>query len=551
VAGLAPRLRRAAWPAGLVIGLGAEWLAHPGQSPSGVGADLVVGWTFIACGLVQWSRRPQSLIGPLITLTGFTWFLGTLAASSAGAVAALGAVLLTLHRGPLFHAIVGYPSGRPSSRLGLGVAVVGYVYAGVTSLALNNVATITVVLLVLATAIREQARGVGPQRRARATATVAAAALTLPLVGGTVGRLMEAGAGADRAVLWGYEAVLVLIAVGFTADLLLGRWAQAAVTRLVVDLGGDSESGTLRGRLARALGDRSLEIAYWVSEAKGYVDERGNPVALPGPGSARVVTEIAQDGQRIGALVHDPTVLDDARLVERVASAAKIALLNMRLQAEVRRQVEELDASRRRILEAGEAGRRRLQQDLEAGVGQRLSALQGLLERAIRNARSAPEPRGVAELEVADRELEETRIELHDLAAGIAPLVLTERGLGPALSVLAQRTLVPVQLVAPSEHLPAVIETAVYFVCSEAVVNAQKHARASRVDVEVKSDGGLVTVTIADDGIGGASPSNGSGLRGVSDRIEALGGRLLVDSPTGRGTRLLVEIPIAASANQG
>ena len=120
--------------------------------------------------------------------------------------------------------------------------------------------------------------------------------------------------------------------------------------------------------------------------------------------------------------------------------------------------------------------------------------------------------------------------------------MLTEQGLGPALASLAERAPLPVLLTTPSERLPAVIETAAYFVCSEALANVAKHARATRVDIQVRSEGGTVRVLIADDGVGGAEPSAGSGLNGAADRIGALGGRLLVRSPPGGGTQLLAEI---------
>jgi len=151
-----------------------------------------------------------------------------------------------------------------------------------------------------------------------------------------------------------------------------------------------------------------------------------------------------------------------------------------------------------------------------------------------------------AGLENARRELDAAQAEVQELAAGIHPAVLTARGFGAALSCLAERAPVPVRLVVPPQRLPAVIETAVYFICSEALTNVGKYAHASRVDVVVRAQGDLVTVLIADDGAGGADPSAGSGLRGVADRVEAVGGRFLVDSPAGRGTRLLAEIPAAA-----
>jgi signal transduction histidine kinase len=540
--GFVTGVRVAAWSAGLVVGLGAEWLARSGQSLAAAMADLTVGWTLIACGLAGWSRRPQSRVGLLLALTGFAWFLGTLASSHIGSVAALGAALLFLHRGPLCHAIIGYPGERPLSRLSMIVVAAVYVYAAVVPLAGNDVVTIVAALTVLAATIWGYALAAGPDRRARVTAVAAAAVLAIPLAGGSVARLL--GAGADRAVLWAYEAVLVLIAAGLVADLLLGRWAQAAVTKLVVDLGGDSEASTLRARLAHALGDRSLAIGYWLPEANGYADERGNRVELPDARSGRAVTVVEHDGERVAALVHDAAVLGDPGLAESVAQAARIALSNVRLRADAQRRVTELAASRRRILEARDTQRRRLQQQLQASAGRHLTGVRELLALAVREARVSGDRAAAGGLADSGKELAEAEAELRELAAGIHPPLLTERGLGPALASLAERSPVPVQLAAPSGRLPAVIETAVYFACSEALANVAKHARATYVDVQVRLDGDLVAVFIADDGTGGADPSSGSGLHGIADRVEALGGRLLVQSPAGQGTRLLAEIPV-------
>jgi signal transduction histidine kinase len=289
-------------------------------------------------------------------------------------------------------------------------------------------------------------------------------------------------------------------------------------------------------------------IGYWLPEANGYLDERGDRVELPAPGSGKAVTLVEHDGERIAALVHDATVLEDPGLVDSVALAARIALSNVRLRAEVRHQVAELDASGRRILEAGDAQRRRLLDQLRVRAGQRLTGVGEVLDLAALRARTCQDGATAEGLEAARRDLVEAQAELQDLAAGIHPALLTERGLGPALAALAGRAPVPVRLAAPEQRLPAVIETAVYFACSEALANVAKHARATGVDVQVRAEGGMVTVVIADDGIGGADRLAGSGLTGVADRVEALGGRLVVDSPAGRGTRLLAEIPAASPA---
>jgi len=552
VDGPAPRLLGAAWLAGLVLGLGAEWLARPALSLVGAAADLTVGWTLITCGLVGWWRSPRSRVGLLLAVSGFAWFLGTLSGSQTRAVAALGSALLLVHRGPLWHAIIGYPSGRPGHRLGMIVVVAGYIYAAGVPAARGDVVTIVVAAAVLAATTRGWVMAAGPDRRARVTAVVAAAALAVPLAGGSAWRLMGARPGADHSLLlWGYEAAVVLIAVGFLVELSRGRRAQAAVTKLVVDLGADTGTGTLRARLAHALGDGSLVIVYWLPEVSGYVDERGNLVELPEPGSGKTVTVVERDGEQIAALVHDVAVLDDPALVDSVAAAARIALSNVRLRAEVQRRVAELDASRRRIVEAGDAQRRRFQQQLRAGTGQHLAAVGEVLDRAAWEACTFRDRAAADGLISVRNELEVAQDELRELAAGIHPALLTERGLGAALASLAGRSPVPVRLDAPSERLPVVIETAIYFACSEALANVAKHAQATRVDVVVRIDGDLVILVIADDGTGGADPSAGSGLNGVADRVEALGGRLEVHGLAGKGSRVLAEIPAAPAGAGG
>jgi len=503
----------------------------------------MVGWTLIACGLLGRTRRPESLVGFLLTLTGFAWFLGTLSGSRVGVMSAVGTALVFLHRGPLFHAIIAYPGGRPSGRLSLAVVVLCYVYAAVKPLASSSAATIVVAILVLGVTTSEYARSTGPLRRARRTSVAAAAVLAVPLVGGSVLRLT----GASSGLLGGYEAAVVLVGLAFLVDTLSGGWSQGAVTRLVVDLGEDAEEGTLRARLARALGDRSLVVGYRLPGAAGYADERGNAVELPGAGSDKAVTVVEHDGEPVAMLVHDGAVLTDPGLADSVARAARIALSNAQLQVEVRRQVSEVDTSRRRILAAGDSQRERFQLQLQASAGRRLARAVELLAEAAHEAGAFRDLESARALAAVGKEVEEAQAELRELAAGMHPPLLTERGLGPALASLADRSHVPVQLVATGERLPAVIETAVYFVCSEALANVAKHANAASVEMRVRLDGGMVTVSITDDGTGGAEPSTGSGLKGVADRVEALGGWLQVESPPERGTRLLAEIPVAPS----
>jgi signal transduction histidine kinase len=365
----------------------------------------------------------------------------------------------------------------------------------------------------------------------------AALAFASVLAFGAIQRL--AGWDADRQALWAYDVVIACLAVVLLVDLLRGRWAEAVVTDLVVDLGRQADTRALRDELGRALGDRSLVLGYWLPEETRYVDDAGGPVELPEPGAGRAVTPIAHDGEPVAVLVHDPAVLQDTTLVEAVASAARIAVSNARLQAETRARLVDLAASRRRIVEAADAQRRRLERDLRGGAERRLTRVEGLLARA----HEAADQRAGEHLTEIEGELRGARAELRDFAQGIRPSALTEGGLGAALPELAGRAGIPVELEISVGTVPPAVEAAVYFVCAEALANAAKHAEASSVTVSVSQSSDRVSLTVVDDGVGGADLGKGSGLRGLSDRVEALGGRLSVRSPVGGGTRLDATIP--------
>ena len=217
------------------------------------------------------------------------------------------------------------------------------------------------------------------------------------------------------------------------------------------------------------------------------------------------------------------------------------------VRSQIAHLVEELRASRARILEAGTAERRRLERDLHDGAQSRLVAL-ALILRAARMR--AADPKLIELLDTAQEELQTSLAELRELARGIHPAVLTDRGLEPALEALTARLPVPVTLDADSEQrLPGPVESAAYFVVSEALANVAKYAQASEATVTVRRDNGRVLVEVADDGVGGAIATGGSGLRGLADRVGALDGTLTLDSPPGRGTRLRADIPTAGAAS--
>jgi signal transduction histidine kinase len=245
----------------------------------------------------------------------------------------------------------------------------------------------------------------------------------------------------------------------------------------------------------------------------------------------------------VGAIVHDRALSDDPELVSSVAAAAGLSIENERLQAQLRARVEELRASRARIVRAADEERRRLERDLHDGAQQRLVSL--ALNLRLASSKLDDDPAAAKDLlEETTAELGEATTELRELARGLHPAVLSDRGLRPALEALAGRAPVPVELSEPpAERLPPAVESASYFVVAEALTNVARYAEATHAEVSVTRADGQVEVEVSDDGVGGADPAAGSGLRGLADRVAALDGRLEVISPEGEGTVVRAVIP--------
>jgi signal transduction histidine kinase len=542
-------LRLSLLPACIALGLYAEWAAlsrgpleaaASGAEIRLAAADFVVGLVLVGCGLVAWTSRPETRTGLLLTAAGIAWFLGTFAGSGWTGYADFGALFLTLHRGPIVHALLSYPTGRLERPAEWAAVAFSYVVSAIAEVGETPVATISLAAVVLVVGAQRFARAVGPQRRARAAAAVGSAAFAAILLFSGLARLGGSTASLERGVLWAYQVVVAGIAIGLTLDLVRGGWVTATVTGLVVDLGKGEETGTLRDHLANALGDRSLVLGYWLADRGVYVDDRGRELELPEQDGDRRVTIVREGGEPVAALVHSADVLADRGLVESVAAAARIAVVNARLQTEVRRQVDELEASRSRLVEVGDSERRRLERELHDGAERRLTEVEALLDKAARGANG-----GVAAvLAETQAKLDRTRSELREFARGIHPRVLTDGGLPAALEELAERAAVPVELYMNDARYPAPVEAAVYFVCSEALANVGKHADALGATVEVTKRDHTLVIVVSDDGRGGARVEEGSGLRGLADRVEALGGRLTVTSRRGAGTRLVAELPV-------
>ncbi|HET6713346.1 MAG TPA: ATP-binding protein [Actinomycetota bacterium] len=535
-------MRRSTTPlavAGVVLGLLAESAAFDLNDPARWIPDLVTGWSLIACGLFVRIREPRNPTGALLAATGFTWFLGNWA--SAGGVAGwIGGQCIYLHRGPLFHSIIGYPTGRTPSALAKAAIGVSYAVAILPAVWDNEPMTIALAAALVAVTAAGYARSIGLDRRARLIAVEAAVGMSAVIVAGAVARLVAPGPDVGTVVLLAYEAMVVAVAAGLTARLVSARWGRAAVTDLVVELG-EARSGNLRAELARALGDPSLEVGYWQPDSRVFVDAEGEALTLPTHGSDRASTVVEGEHEPVAVLVHDPAVLGDPALLEAVTAATRLTVSNARLRAEVQARVSQLEASRRRLLDAGDEQRRALEHRLQEGAERRLRDIGDVL----RSSRAASDGGATEErIAAAEAQLDETLEDLRRLARGLHPRILSDLGLDGALAALLESFPIPVEVQVPSRRLGGHAELVAYFVCSEALTNVAKHASASRAAVSVTTSDRAIMVVVEDDGVGGADPAAGSGLRGLADRIETLGGILRVESAPGSGTRLAAEVPL-------
>jgi signal transduction histidine kinase len=526
--------------AGVALGVAGESVLYGWGDPSRWVPDLAAGWSMLGCGLVAWSRWPQSRAGVLMTAVGLSWFAGNFVTADTAWIAWLSAHALFWYRGPLVHLVLSYPHGRRASFLDGAAIGGGYVAAVVTPIWQSEVAAIALSGCLVVVASASYFRAVGRERRERLAAWQATTFVGLLIAGGALAHMISASQGVRDARVLAQALGLCVLAVALLAGLVARPWERVPLADLVVELG-EARSGTLRTALARMLGDPTLQVGYWSPDVPAYVDERGRPLELPAPGADRSVTRIEREGQTVAALVHDPAVLDDPELVSALAAASRLEASHARLQAEVRAQLAELESSRRRLVRTGTAERRRLERRLHDGAERRLLGLEQMLELA--RTRTGTRRELLEKLGRAEEQLRATLAELRELAHGLHPQALTEHGLAQALVFLGERSEVPVELSIAEERLPEEVEAAIYFLCSEALANVAKYASASSVAIFVAASDGVVQVEIADDGVGGADPGRGSGLRGLADRLDALGGTLTIESFPGKGTRLLAEIP--------
>ena len=581
-----PRLRLALALAGLAGGLVNLALVlrtgHGRPEPLAYLLVTIIGvsWSFVAAGLVAWSHRPENRTGALMVGVGLAFALNGLRLVGTPLGFALWFLVATLPAAVLAHLIAVFPDGHPTTRLQRVFIVVNYATTvplalvqlllveparlgcdrcpdgllgigehrpyGEAALVVSGLIEVALAVLLLWILVARWRGASGPRRRSLApVALVGVLLLVLYAIRQALLVVVSRPAPFDLGFDLALVTLLMLWPLAFLAGLARARLDRSAVGDLAVQLGEAPRPGGLEQALARALHDPTLQLAYWLPDRGDFVDAAGRPVELPAAGGDRAVTILRHDGDPVAALLHDAALDEDPGLVRAVAATARMSIDNERLQAEVRAQLEEVRASRARIVAFGDAERRRVERNLHDGAQQRLVNLSLALGIARSQVGTASDEEMVLALEEAAAELRRTLAELRELARGIHPVILSEAGLGPALASLAERSPIPVTVTAaPPGRLPPHVEETAYYVACEALTNAAKHAHAATITINAQQHDGRLLVEVGDDGVGGADP-DGSGLRGLADRVAAHDGRLHVHSPPGQGTRISAELPCA------
>jgi PAS domain S-box-containing protein len=654
---------------------------HESEPAFTVAANLIVAWSFLGCGIVALSRESDAHFGLLMSAVGLTWFLAALSESNNPWVYSVGSVVWAIPLAFFIHALLVFPRGYletklvyatvattyallllgpllftvfgendcsdcPENQLFLTDSKVGAGIVGVTFI----VAGVSVCFSTFWILLRRWRGGLSPLPRVLGPVFITSGvAIGIFLLAAFVGAVSTS---VSNALFWVLLFAVAAVPLAFLWGLLRTRLARSSVANLVLELGQARDGLSTREALRNALGDPSLQLAYWLPDRRRWVGPTGFDFDLEAEGKGqRRTTLVEHDDEVVAALVHDPSA--DPELAEAVGAAASLALareqsiqtvrqsegryrallnaipdlmfrmtregtyldfkgeaadlasppeeliganvrdvlppevaerllenishaidtgelttanyelilngaprtfearivrdedevvLIVRDITERKQQEDELRQSRVRIVRAGDEARRKLERNLHDGAQQRLVSLSLALRLA--HARLKDDPQEAERLlDGASEELAQALEELRELARGIHPAVLSERGLSAALEALAGRATLPVEFSAPSDRLPPAVEAAAYYVISEALANIGKYAQASSVEVNVSRLNGRAIVEVADNGVGGADPTRGTGLRGLADRVEALDGFLRVESEPGVGTRIRAEIP--------
>jgi signal transduction histidine kinase len=543
-----------------------------GTAPHWVlGLYVAVGVEYVLGGLIAWRRRPSNRMGLLLWLAGLSLLVSALDNTQVPALAAVGLITAELPVALIIQIVLAFPSGRLHGHVARGLVAGGYVMTVVLRAphwlfsdppgGLNGVLEVAhrpglahagmivqdvfLGLVIGATAFvlaLRLARARPAQRRVLAVLYPSGIVVVVLLE--FAGRVLPTLIDISPITVFVVQiSVLAMIPVAFVLGVVRGIFARTGeIDELGAWLGAqDGGRPLLREALAATLGDQSVQLLFWLPERELYVDSGGAVATLPVEGSGRAVVMIELAGSRVGAIDYDSVLIVDPELVRAAGRVVAIALERDRLTVELLASRTALRESRARIVDSADSERRRIARDLHDGLQGRLVLM------ALRIGRMASPPGGPvnAEVDILQHELQAASDELRGLVEGVMPTLLIERGLYAAAEDLVDRLPLPAELALPAHDgdLPDAVQSAGYFVLAEALTNAVKHARASRLTVRLTHDDGRLGIEVRDDGIGGAGVNGGSGLRGIADRLDVLGGALRIDSPAGGGTTLAAEVP--------
>jgi signal transduction histidine kinase len=561
----------------LVAGIAAEsFIWRAGQSPQYVVYDLGVGFLAVYVTLAIWEAKPRNVVGPLLFVWAAWFVLSPVRYAHIPWVVGVSWIVDGVVAICFGYAMLAYPSGRLPGRPERSLVIGGFLTIVLVHFLQLLWSPIEDLFGGDLAGCRQSCLSSPPwlgidrpiARDLNSGQTILVVVLGVAFVS-LVGRRLSRASLRERHLLFPIALAAVVVATKYVVEaffpshaggawdapdivdhvttlgvavvFLLGTYAsrvdRAHVADLLARLGG-AQPDELQPMLAQVLRDPDLRL---LTDTDDQVSDR--PL-----GQHQVTTPIRRDtGEVLASLQHDRSVLSDRRLLSSVTAAAGLALENADLHARLRAQLGEVRESRARLVHASDTERRRLERNLHDGAQQRLLAL-GLALQLAQQASETDDAELQRLLKEAQIELDAAIDDLRQLARGINPAVLTDHGLAHAVQTLANRSAVPVQVRSvPSQRFTTELETTAYYVISEGLQNVAKYSQAHSASVCVNATGGKLHIEVADDGVGGATLSADGGLRGLIDRVDAVHGHLLLSSPPGQGTRLIVELPCGSS----
>lgn len=533
---------------------------------------------FLVAGLWAWLRKRNRTLGFLVALTGVAIACTALSTSQNQPAFLIGVGLLYLPLALVGHLLMVFPSGQFEARYQRSLVAIGYFDAlllavpfvllfdfqalcpncepsplGPTAspaafelLALLRLFLAAVMTTGLAIALTQRWIAATPSTRHQMAPVIGAGGVVLAAFALAFFGFAANGPSSERelatvaimllAGLIPFSLCIALRQRGFDRDLALEDLSSKLAAQR-------ADQVDLRALLAELLGDPSVEIVYWLQSKNEYVTEQGLPYEEDLVSASSTVHPIGDSNERIGAVVYSSIAADRSELLGAAEYDIGVAMRDSRIEADLRANIAEISSSRLRLLATADEKQRRIERDLHDG------AQQGIVSIALDLALTANDPvideRPRAAMLRSAALLTNLTEELRELARGIHPAILTDGGLDGAIKSLADRCPIPTKIRGSCDgSLPRSVESAAYFVVAEALTNVARSSGAEFVDISVLRTDSKITLTVRDDGRGGADPSKGTGLRGLADRVAAVGGELAITSRHGDGTSIFVELPV-------